>query len=223
VPTAKQRLRKRLADRQREKAELERTVRGLRARCQAEVEPLQERVLRVQVEQLRRAAQAHMRSARLRNAYHDAQEAYEAFQETRGPAPPGDVQAAYRRASKLCHPDAVPDAYREEAIATFQSLESAYEAGHGAAVEAIAQGLQEWGFPKASSSDTSPLSINHLSEAVADVEAAIQSLRTTDAFRRVQEAGTIDAAVEARKRELARRIRALSKTEPRSGSRRSRR
>ena len=109
-------LRRILARRLQDKAELEQQVRAVQSRLEAEVAPLQEEVLRLQMERLKAAAQARMRSARLRNAYHDAQEAYEAFRERRAAAPPAsastktDLKATYRRATKRCHPDAVPEA-----------------------------------------------------------------------------------------------------------------
>lgn len=108
-----QELRRSLAGRLQEKAELEQQVRALQSQYEEEVAPLQEEVLRLQMKRLKEAAQARMRSARLRNAYHDAQDAYEEFQEQRAAAPSSagtsekDLKATYRRATKLCHPDAV--------------------------------------------------------------------------------------------------------------------
>jgi len=228
VETAKHRLRRRLADRQREKAELEQMVRGLQARYRDEVDPMTERVLRRRVEQLKQEAQARMRSARARNAYHDAQRAYEDFQEGRTAPPvaltPDEVRTRYRRASKQCHPDAVPDAYREQAAATFQALDAAYQAGHAAAVDAIARALDEWGFPArpAVTAEEGP-TIEQLSDAVSALEASIQSLRASDAYRDVQDAGTLDAAVEARKHELARRLQELQASPRDRSHRRGRR
>lgn len=208
--TAKEQLRYQLADRQREKAELEQIVRGLQRRYRREVAPLEEKVLRGHVARLRAAAQANMRSARLRNAYHDAQEAYDTFKRQRSPAgSPDGMKAAYRRATKQCHPDVVPDAYHSQAVATFQSLEASYEAGHAAAVKAIATALDRWGFPGTTPGGDTDVGIDHLSDAVSGLEASIQALRATDAYQMVQEMGTLDAVVKARKGELARQLRTL--------------
>lgn len=210
-------LRRILARRLQDKAELEQQVRAVQSRLEAEVAPLQEEVLRLQMERLKAAAQARMRSARLRNAYHDAQEAYEAFRERRAAAPPAsastktDLKATYRRATKRCHPDAVPDAYREEAAATFRALESAYDADDAEAVRAIAADLDEWGFPRAPSDEGGGQDASALHRAVSRLGTEIERLRASDAHRAVAEAGEADveAVVQARKHALKERLWAL--------------
>jgi hypothetical protein len=214
VSADRQDLRARLARRQREKAELERRLHAAQRRYEDEVAPLEEEVLRVRMEQLRRAAQRHMRSAKHRNAYHDAQREYEAFRDERASPPaaaPDDLRALYRRASKRCHPDVVPAAYREQAAATFQALDAAYQAGHAPAVRAIATALERWGFPDASRDPgpDGPRSPDELREAVAALEAAVRALRETDVYRAVAGADSLDALLHAKKEALLRRLRAL--------------
>jgi len=207
-----QELRRALARRLQEKAELEAQVRAVQSQIEDEITPLQEKVLRLQMERLKEAAQARMRSAKLRNAYHDAQEVYEQFQERRPLSVPTDepLKATYRRATKQCHPDAVADPYHEEAAATFQALESAYDADHSAAVRAIADDLDTWGFPRVPS--TPDESVAHtkasLREAVADLDASIERLRTSKAYRAVSEGAEADveAIVGAQKRALQKRL-----------------
>ncbi len=211
-------LRRSLARRLKEKAELEQQVRAVQSQFQNEIAPLQEEVLRLQMERLKEAAQDRMRSARLRNAYHDAQDAYEEFRERRAhglhqpaSASKEDLKATYRRATKLCHPDAVADPYHEEAAATFQALESAYDADHPEAVRAIAEDLETWGFPRAPSApaDQSASDIKaSLHQAVSDLDASIERLRTSEAYRRVNEAAdvNIESMVEAQKRVLQERL-----------------
>lgn len=215
-----QSLRRSLARRLREKAELEQKVRAAQSQLEEEVAPLQEEVLRLQMERLKEAAQKRMRSARLRNAYHDAQEAYESFQDRWNQDRPGPVQsdstlkATYRRATKLCHPDAVADPYREEAAATFRALESAFDADHPAAVRAIAESLDTWGFPRAPAappestvSDTEAT----LQRAVSELGASIERLRASEAYETVTTSGTAhpESAIGARKRALRERLREL--------------
>ncbi|MFB6272870.1 MAG: J domain-containing protein [Salinibacter sp.] len=214
-------LRRTLARRLKEKAELEKEVRSVQARMEAEVAPLREEVLRLQMERLKEAAQARMRSAKLRNAYHDAQEAYEKFREHRVRTPdPGtrseeDLKAIYRRATKLCHPDAVPDSYHEEASATFQALESAYDAGRPAAVRAIADVLDKWGFPRPPSApaDASAPSKAALRRAVSTLDTSIERLRTSEAYRTLADAPDADPedVVGAQKRALQERLVRLSR------------
>ncbi len=215
-------LRRSLARRLQEKAELEQTVRAAQSQFEEEVAPLQEEVLRLQMERLKEAAQARRRSARLRNAYHDAQEAYDAFRARRRQAPTEtarsapDLKAAYRRATKLCHPDAVADAYRDEAAATFRALESAFDAEHSAAVRAIADSLETWGFPRAptaSPESSLPDAEASLEQAVSALEASIERLRASETYDPVTETGDVDpeSALGARKRRLRERLRQLKR------------
>jgi hypothetical protein len=217
------RLRRSLARRLQEKAELEQQVRAVQVQLRDEVAPLQEEVLRLQMERLKEAAQARMRSARLRNAYHDAQDAYEQFQERRAAedrSPARDVdenlKTTYRRATKLCHPDAVADPYHEEAAATFQALESAYAANQPAAVRAIAEALETWGFPQAPGASTEhPASATEASlrRALADLEASIERLRSSDAYQTLSETdgADVESIVGAQKSALQQRLMELKR------------
>jgi hypothetical protein len=216
VDVKRNELRRRLARLQQEKAELARQFHAAQRQYLEEIAPLKEEVLRVQVERLRRAAQRHMRSARHRNAYHDAQRAYEDFQENRPPdaSPPDeDLQALYRRASKRCHPDAVPNSYREQAAATFQALVAAYEAEHARAVKAIADALEQWGFPQEEATGEAERTHDpgHLRRAISHLESSIQAIRGTDAYRDLAEAGDLDTLLQVRKERLRRHLRNLQR------------
>jgi hypothetical protein len=215
-------LRRSLARRLKEKAELEQQVRAVQSQFQNEIAPLQEEVLRLRMERLKEVAQARMRSARLRNAYHDAHDAYEEFRQQRAHDPDlaaasdEDLKATYRRATKLCHPDAVPDPYHEEAAATFQALESAYDADHPEAVRTIAEALDTWGFPRAPSApaeQSASAAKASLRRAVSDLDASIERLRTSDAYQTMTDSGDVDAdaIVGARKRVLQQRLRELKR------------
>jgi hypothetical protein len=215
-----QQLRRTLARRLKEKAELEEQVRSVQVRLENEVAPLREEVLRLQMGHLKEAAQVRMRSARLRNAYHDAQEAYEKFREGRVRAARSteteeDLKALYRRATKHCHPDAVPDSYQEEAAATFQALESAYDAEHPEAVRAIADALDQWGFPcspSAPADGTAPTEAN-LRRAISTLDTSIERLRTSEAYRTLTESpeADVEALVGAQKRALQERLTELKR------------
>jgi hypothetical protein len=216
VDVERNELRRRLAQRQRQKAELERQFHAVQRQYQEQIAPLKEEVLRLQVERLRRAAQRHMRSARHRNAYHDAQRAYESYRENRSRSQPsaGTLKARYRQASKRCHPDVVPDAYHDQAAATFQALEAAYAAGHGRAVEAIADALERWGFPRdagAANTDDRTRELGHLHRAIADLEESIQAIQGTDAYQELTQAGDLDALLRVQKERLLRRLRDLKR------------
>lgn len=218
-----QQLRETLARRQQEKAELELQVRSLQSAFQEEIVPLQEEVLRLRTKRLKEAAQQHRRSARLRNAYHDAEDAYQAFRErqseTRSEASDGDdIKAVYRRATKHCHPDAVPDAYRSQAAATFQALETAYGEDRRRAVRAIAGALNEWGFPRASSSspgEETPDGIGSetLRRAVSDLNNSIQQLRGSEAYRVISESAdvNVESVIGAQRQALEQRLQELKR------------
>jgi len=213
VDAERQDLRQRLARRQQERAELERHLHAVRRRYAEEVAPLEEEVLRRKVEHLRRTAQRHMQSAKHRNAYHDAQREYEAFREERSQAPsvaPDELKRRYRAAGKQCHPDVVASVYHEQAAATFRALDAAYQAGHGAAVRAIADSLDRWGFPTATADAVDDEeTTRELRRAVSHLQSAIESIRATDAYQAVVEGGDVDAVLRARKEGLRRVLREL--------------
>lgn len=211
-------LRRRLARRQRTNAELEHRIRAAEDRYEEEISPLKEKVLRLRVEHFRRAAQRHMQSARHRNAYHDAQRAYEnvqGAQEAARPSPPGDVKALYRQASKRCHPDVVPESYREDAAGTFQALEAAYESGHPRAVASIAGALERWGFPRVQPSDSdeseASRNVGHLRKAVSELETSIRSLENTDLYQALDDVDTLDTFVRSQKEKLLLYLRELTR------------
>jgi len=203
---------------------MERQVHAVQRRYEEEVAPLKEKVLRLQMERLRRAAQRNMRSARHRNAYHDAQRAYETFRDERPPPraeAPDDLKRRYRAASKRCHPDVVPEAYRAQAAATFQALESAYQAGHARAVRAIADALERWGFPTAPPADEGldEQEARTLRRAVSGLETTIEGLQATDAYRAVRaiaDAEDVDAVLRARKEGLRQVLAELRKRQARA-------
>lgn len=191
-------------------AELEQQLGEVQRRFQDEIAPLEEEVLRLQVEQRRRAAQRHMRSARHRNAYHDAQEAYEEFQASQPPSvsvSTDEMKALYRRACKRCHPDVVIDTFKTAASGTFQALEAAYDRGQARVVQTIADTLDRWGFPGSSqdpeTQEERTTDEAHLRRAVARLEDRIEERESTDLYRVLREAGgDIDALVQARKQHI---------------------
>ncbi len=149
-----------------------------------------------------------MRSARHRNAYHDAQREYESFREERLQSEPpadDDLQALYRAAGKRCHPDVVTSAYQDQAAATFQALDAAYQAGHVRAVRAIAEALERWGFPASEAEETAP-PISTLQQAVAELEADLEALRATDVYQAVGEETDVEAVLHAKKEKLLRML-----------------
>lgn len=218
-------LRTLLARRQQEKAELELQVGTFESQIRSELLPLQEEVLRLQMERLKKAAQSQMRNARLRNAYHEARAEYEDFRDQHTQPESStreeDLKTTFRRGSKACHPDAVPDAYRDEAAATFRALENAYEGRHRRTVGAIVESLDKWGFPRptvARGEETQQR--RTIRRALAALNDSIASLRATDSFQVIQEARDVEAAVDAEKERLARRLRHMQNVQGGGGTRR---
>lgn len=208
-------LRSLLARRQQEKAELELQVGTFKSHVRSELAPLQEEVLRLQMERLKKAAQSQMRNARLRNAYHDARSDYEDFQRQRlqserEAGPEADLKTRFRQGSKACHPDAVPDAYRDEAAATFRALENAYEGRHRRTVDAIVESLEKWGFPRPFVEQGEEFRRRQrIRRALANLDDSIASLRASDSYQAIREVSDVEAAVNAEKRRLARRLRQM--------------
>lgn len=190
---------------------MERQLHAVERRYRKEVAPLKEEVLRLQMERLRWAAQRNMRSARHRNAYHDAQRAYETFQEERvvpEAVATDELRRRYREASKRCHPDVVPDTYREEAAATFQALESAYEAGDVQSVRAIADALERWGFPKEGEAPKNRDAAD-LRRAISQLESDISTIEEQEAYQAAVAVDDVDALLRAWKKQLIQHLRDL--------------
>ena len=68
-------------------------------------------------------------------------------------------------------------------------------------MRAIADALEQWGFPAVPEADDARTP-QALREAVADLESAIDTLRTTDAYQAITDAEDVDAALRAQKEGL---------------------
>ncbi|HKL89012.1 MAG TPA: hypothetical protein VJ884_08385, partial [Salinibacter sp.] len=79
------------------------------------------------------------------------------------------------------------------------------------AVEAIADALKQWGFPRGEGSDANAQELEHLRRAISSLEKSIQALRGTDAYQDLAETGTLDDLLQAQKQELRQQLRALQR------------
>jgi hypothetical protein len=77
-------------------------------------------------------------------------------------------------------------------------------------VRAIADSLDQWGFPTAASEDRDRgETVRALRRAVSNLQSAIESLRATDVYQAVAEEKDVDAGLRARKDALRRVLQEL--------------
>jgi hypothetical protein len=265
APDTTEPLRQRLERLERKEAQLEQRVRAVQQRYRDELGPLVEELLTLRRDRLEQKAYAHRRSARLRNAFHDAQAKLERFREMMGASTPGEatpdrddttaragaqasltdaeqdaLKAAFRAASKECHPDVVDPADREQATKVFHALREAYQAGNLRRVTEIAEQVgatvpprspkapasaSEGAQPNAEAAPSAagadpagapragPLqTVQALRERIRAVEASIEALRDTDAYAATQAEEGLDRYFERRRQGLRQQIRRLRRT-----------
>jgi hypothetical protein len=255
-------LRQRLERLERREAQLEQRVRAVQQRYRDELGPLVEELLTLRRDRLEQKAYAHRRSARLRNAFHDAQAELDRFREMMGASAPGQatadqgetterpgaqasltdaeqdaLKAAFRAASKECHPDVVDPADREQATEVFHALREAYQAGNLQRVTEIAEQVDATVPPRAHKAPASaseeprpdaeaassaagadptgapspgpPQTAQAFRERIRAVEASIEALRDTDAYAATQAEEGLDRYFERRRQGLRQQIRRL--------------
>lgn len=225
-----ERLEQQLADREEEQAELQRVLDRFRVRYRDELGPLVSTLLRLRRDRRRQALYARRGDRQRRTAYQQATAQFERFQsmleEIEADTPHAlsedeqdQLKAAFRRASKLCHPDRVDPAVEEEARDYFTALREAYQANDLERVEAIEQTLAESGFAdRAAASISTPSQLEaraeRLRKRIAAVEASIETLRGSAAYAVLTRTDDLDAYFAARKRELRRELGRLQRRRP---------
>lgn len=209
-----------------EEAELQRRLRTFGARYRDELGPLVNELLRLRKERLEQSLYAKRSSRTRRAAFNEADAQFERFQqviEETGEAPADAslsddeqerLKAAYRRASKLCHPDAVDPAMEDEARTYFNELREAYQENDLARVEEIAETLTASGFARPvdnAAADRTRLEARaeRLRRQIDELEASLEAMRASKAYEAVQSVSDLDAYFDALKQRLRREIRRL--------------
>jgi hypothetical protein len=214
-----------LAAREREEAELRKTLHAFNARYRDELGPLVSKLLRLRKERTERSLYARRSDHRRQSARSKAEAQFERFQsmleDTEDP-PPNDLsddeetrlKTIYRRASKQCHPDMVDPSVEDEARSYFNALQEAYQHNDVQRVKQIADTLKVSGFARrADASPSSPAQhaarAERLRRRIASVEEALEEIRSSDAYQVITRTDDLEAYFEALKQKLRREIRRL--------------
>lgn len=223
-------LRQRVAEHQQVRDELARQLRTFRVRYRRELGPLVEKLLQMRRKRMKDAAHTHQRSARVRNAYREAEADYERFrrlyeeaEEDTGGADASArsltddeqqrLKSAYREASKKCHPDMVEASQKEEAERAFHALREAYQANDLEEVEGIARELTEGGIAEQASPHREEALRKKLQTRLDELRSEINDMRASDAYQVLSEVSDVDryfeqlrAALKAQVRRFERRV-----------------
>lgn len=215
-----------------EEAELQRAIRSFNVRYRDELGPLVAKLLRLRKERLEQSLYARRADAHRRTAFNQAESQFEQFQSVLENAPEepmsevseedqARLKAAYRRATKRCHPDMVDAAMEDEARTYFNALREAYQRNDVARVEAIADVLEESGFAQRSAAprgDQAQLEARaeRLRRRIATVEDALDALRATKAHQVMTRTDDLDAYFDTLKQKLRREMRQLRPGRPTS-------
>ena len=215
-------LRQRVAEHQQVRDELARQLHAFRVRYRRELGPLVEKLLEVRRDRMKAAA-TRRRSARVRNAYREAEADFERFrtlyEEAGEDAEAANVpsrtltddeqqrlKSAYRQASKKCHPDMVEDSQKEEAERAFHALRQAYQEQDVEEVEAIARELTEEGITVRESHRHGEAQQKKLQKRLDELRSEIEDMRASDAYQVVSEVSDLDRYFEQLRRELKRQL-----------------
>ncbi|MDR2212225.1 MAG: phospholipase D-like domain-containing protein [Pseudomonadales bacterium] len=197
-----------------EKAELERRLLTFNRRHDEALGDLIQRVLRARAE-LARLAAANQKKAspqQQQEAQAKAEEAEKTYSDyakhheellneeplpTLSEADEKQLKTLYRKASKLCHPDMVPDAQKEAAHHAFIELQAAYQSNDVPRVREIhatlaAGGLVETRSNTLSEVDTLKTAIAELAHTIERLSTELTALHQSPAMRRMDSAGATE-------------------------------
>lgn len=126
------------------------------------------------------------------------------------------LKQAFRRASKLCHPDMVAEELKAQATEQFQILRDAYEQNDLEKVEEILTTLQNGGFATASEkvNDKEQLRahIKNLRQRIRELQSEINEIENDDTYQLINELdGNYQDFFKAKSEELAEEQKQLRK------------
>ena len=205
-----------------EKAELEKLLADFEQRYYAEVGNLVERLLWLRKE---KAAKEATEDATKQRAYQEATDDYEEFYQQSvfikaTPHPylseedQKTLKEAYRKASKLCHPDVVEERQKEAAKTTFQSLSSAYAENDIQEVLRILDSLEHGeGFQSSVEIMDEVIVLRQeagrLRQVIQVLRSEIEEIKESDTYRTLVEIKDMDAYFEELKGSLKQQIEIL--------------
>lgn len=126
------------------------------------------------------------------------------------------LKVAYRKASKLCHPDMVEQGRQDEAKKIFQELQSAYESNDLAKVQEIFRRL-ETGVEFSSVADTTnekaklKAEIERLEALIAQLRQELTELQNSESYKTITEIENTEAYFAEKKKQFEAEIERLKK------------
>lgn len=214
-----------LTEREGERAEISRRLSEFNHRFHAALGDLIVKILRHRAESLKRQAESEPSAE---EKYEEARQEYEQFEEELAEErlrethdlsdeERAELKTLYRRCSKLCHPDLVPEEHQEAASRMFRELKKAYDLGDLATVREIQKQVEAGIFSLERRDDTPEARKIRLRGRCAavrsrleKVKAEIEGLKSSTAWKTVEENTDLEAYLAARREALEEELEALS-------------
>ena len=205
-----------------EKAEIEKLLYLFNLRHDRELGSLIEKILNFRREKLNKEAKkdkSKQKSAK------QAEQEYEEYKKSReanslkkvaslNETEQKELKTAYRKATKLCHPDVVNESQKGQAEAVFQSLKEAYDSNDLQTIKAILTDLERGVFMPHSEKVTEKkelkTTISQLRHLRNELEAILVQLKNSETYRTVSDIGDWDNYFENIKIELEKEWKAIN-------------
>ena len=181
-----------------EKAELEKLIHDFEIRYHQELGELIEKLLTLRREKLRDEAQEDPEKE---GEFQEAESDYEEFHRDHEKSRQEvlldltddeikELKSAYRKASKLCHPDVIADEFKDESEAIFKDLSDAYNKNDLHRVREILQSLEKGVSPirkseRAEDKDVLKSLIGMLRRKMSAIQSEMENLQQSEAYKTV--------------------------------------
>jgi hypothetical protein len=180
-----------------EKAEIERLLHAFQFRHSIDLGPTIRRILQIKAERLRKEAEE---DSSKQEEFEEAQQDYEQFDEDDKASRQNEVfelspeeiqeqKALFRACSKLCHPDVVHEANKEEAADLFKKLSEANSCNNLEAIRDIHQNLQKGVFRTASESLTDYQLVHSrvgmMHSKVGELSRSIRTMKASSVYKTI--------------------------------------
>lgn len=215
-------LERKLVDIAQEKAEIEKRIHEFQIRYHQELGPLIEELLALRRDRLKEQAKS---DADVQEEFAEADADYEKFHKIHEESKAElllsltddekqELKAAYRKASKLCHPDIAADDFKEEAEAVFKELADAYGRNDLQQVREILERLEKGIYPlrmgeRIDDKEELRSLVRLLRRKMISFKKAIEDLLDSDAYRTLDGHGDWDSYLDDVKTKLQAELDAL--------------
>lgn len=204
-----------------EKTEIEKLIHAFEVRHTLELGAL---ILQLLLLRKRLADEAARENPNQQAEADEAQRDYDDYRQSVPDVPPAplrvltsDEQQAlkskFRQASKLCHPDKVPDAQKAQAERVFQDLKTAYAANDLNRVEALLRDLERGVFASRGETLTRRDQLQSTHQALRhrrdELEATLQVLKGSEAYQKIAQLTDWDAYFSNTKAQLEQQLNSL--------------